>query len=182
MVCATPLCTLLLRRSQTLPAHFEDSGMTPTIINRAAAKAAALNKYFTGEECTNGHISERYVQSGACCACISAHVYNSRRLHADEQTTPRAVARREFHADTVSVKVRLPMIALPRMLEMAAALLQARFPLLVGDGRISFTPSPKVSDLAAGVATVRLLAHKDDAATIQGLAAMECSNFGGAIC
>ena len=143
------------------------------IIDRTSARAAGLNKYYTGQPCTNGHTAERYVQSGACVGCVTAHVYRSRQQHMDEQTTPRAIARRRFQLETVSVKVRLPLAKLPDMMQMAAALLQSRFPELTGDDRISFTPSPKITDTVAGVATARILAHRDDAATIQALAGCE---------
>jgi hypothetical protein len=41
------------------------------IINRNDAKLLGLNKFFTGVPCKNGHISERYVQSGSCQQCVN---------------------------------------------------------------------------------------------------------------
>lgn len=39
------------------------------IITRAAAIDAGLVRYFTGEPCIRGHVSERFVSSGGCCQC-----------------------------------------------------------------------------------------------------------------
>lgn len=41
------------------------------IITRKEAKLAGLNKYFTGERCINGHLTERYTASGSCSECIN---------------------------------------------------------------------------------------------------------------
>ena len=40
------------------------------LISRKDAIAKGLGKYFTGSPCRNGHIAERYVQSGTCEECI----------------------------------------------------------------------------------------------------------------
>lgn len=40
------------------------------IITRAQARHNGLGKYFTGVPCRNGHIAERYTQSGSCEDCI----------------------------------------------------------------------------------------------------------------
>jgi hypothetical protein len=39
------------------------------IIDRKEAKKAGLKKYFTGEPCKNGHITERYTSGGTCLGC-----------------------------------------------------------------------------------------------------------------
>jgi hypothetical protein len=44
------------------------------IITRQQAITAGLRKYFTGEPCKNGHLSERYVQSSTCESCIRSNV------------------------------------------------------------------------------------------------------------
>lgn len=41
------------------------------LISRQEARLNKLNKYFDGEECSNGHISEKLTISGKCCECIS---------------------------------------------------------------------------------------------------------------
>lgn len=38
---------------------------------RAAAKELGLNKYTTGESCSNGHTGERWVYNGACVQCMT---------------------------------------------------------------------------------------------------------------
>lgn len=39
------------------------------IIGKARARAKGLTRYYTGEPCSKGHISERYTKSSACCQC-----------------------------------------------------------------------------------------------------------------
>jgi hypothetical protein len=39
------------------------------IITRAEAKARGLRRYFTGEPCHNGHVTERLTSNGLCRAC-----------------------------------------------------------------------------------------------------------------
>ena len=41
----------------------------PKKISRDKAIARGLDKYFTGEPCSNGHIDKRYVRSQACLEC-----------------------------------------------------------------------------------------------------------------
>lgn len=43
------------------------------IVSRAQAKAAGLNRYFTGMPCRKGHVDFRYTASGACKSCIAAN-------------------------------------------------------------------------------------------------------------
>ena len=44
----------------------------PTPISRDDARAQGKRWYFTGEPCSNGHVSERSVQTGHCRACDQA--------------------------------------------------------------------------------------------------------------
>lgn len=41
------------------------------IISRAEAKQLGLKKYFSGEKCTKGHLSERYTSKGSCIECLN---------------------------------------------------------------------------------------------------------------
>lgn len=41
------------------------------IVNRKQARALGLSKFFTGRPCKNGHVAERYTQSGTCKDCIA---------------------------------------------------------------------------------------------------------------
>lgn len=43
------------------------------IIRRKDAIAQGLTKYFTGKPCKQGHVCERYVDSGVCKACVYAN-------------------------------------------------------------------------------------------------------------
>lgn len=52
------------------------------LISRQEAKAQGLKRYFTGEPCKYGHVSEQRVSNRCCCACERAR-----------QQTPDAVAK-----------------------------------------------------------------------------------------
>lgn len=39
------------------------------VISRDQARALGLTRYFTGEACAKGHLSDRYVSSRICCEC-----------------------------------------------------------------------------------------------------------------
>lgn len=41
--------------------------MTP--ISRREARRLGLKKYFIGQVCANGHVSERYTSNSHCCEC-----------------------------------------------------------------------------------------------------------------
>jgi hypothetical protein len=40
------------------------------IVTKDSAIKNGLHKYFTGNPCKNGHLSERYTSSGGCLKCI----------------------------------------------------------------------------------------------------------------
>ena len=44
--------------------------MAGDITSRASAKATGCTRYFTGKECSKGHVSERMTTNGTCCACM----------------------------------------------------------------------------------------------------------------
>ena len=48
-------------------------------ISRKEAKQQGLKYYFTGEPCSNGHISERLVRDYNCCECAAEHNANWKR-------------------------------------------------------------------------------------------------------
>lgn len=52
-----------------------------TITSKDDARKDGLIKYFTGVNCRNGHISERYTQSGACVACIKSGIKRWHKNH-----------------------------------------------------------------------------------------------------
>ena len=43
------------------------------IISSQEAKDKSLLHYYTGKPCKHGHISERFVSTKNCCACLKAH-------------------------------------------------------------------------------------------------------------
>lgn len=51
----------------------------PQIISQEAAHSLGLRRYFTGAPCHRGHISERYVSSGGCIACMPNKRFEFRR-------------------------------------------------------------------------------------------------------
>lgn len=65
------------------------------LITRAAAKREGLTRYFTGEPCIRGHISERHTVNGDCnvCACAKKRAY--KRLHASTVNAANQRYRRE---------------------------------------------------------------------------------------
>lgn len=53
------------------------------IISKSEAKAAGLNRYFTGKPCPQGHIAERMVTNKSCVSCLNGRKrvrpYNSEK-------------------------------------------------------------------------------------------------------
>lgn len=45
--------------------------MSKNVVSRDDARAAGAKRYFTGEPCKNGHLSERSVTTARCLACES---------------------------------------------------------------------------------------------------------------
>lgn len=45
----------------------------PEVVSREDALAQGLKRYFTGEPCAKGHVSQRYSKGKACVACLLAH-------------------------------------------------------------------------------------------------------------
>lgn len=43
------------------------------LISRKDAHEKGLARFFTGVECKNGHVSERYVSTGGCIACLTQY-------------------------------------------------------------------------------------------------------------
>jgi len=48
-----------------------DGTATTTIMSRREAHAKGLVRFFTGKSCGHGHVSERYVSTGGCIACLT---------------------------------------------------------------------------------------------------------------
>ncbi len=69
-------------------------------MKRSEAKAQGLKRYFTGKSCPRGHIVERLVSNGDCCACNDER---SSRLHR-MATIARREATREIREAQLRVK------------------------------------------------------------------------------
>lgn len=54
-------------------------------ISRSEAKSAGLKRYFTGKECPNGHVSERYVSTFACIDCLEKSKNKYRSVEKNRQ-------------------------------------------------------------------------------------------------
>jgi hypothetical protein len=148
---------------------------------RAAAKAAGLAQYTTARPCVRGHMAPRYTQSGACSACIVSHVVRSREAFRAGPGAARN-AQRATYAQTVRVmSVRLPLHAVKDVAGVAAAMLVARFPLMVDDKRVDFGATYRVGAPEGETAMVRLLAHNDDMPTLRAMADGECLRYSEAL-
>lgn len=68
-----------------------------TITTRAEARKAGETYYFIGEECSNGHISERLVTSNACLECIQERneLLEYNRSQASEDKAARKIKAKE---------------------------------------------------------------------------------------
>lgn len=73
------------------------------IILRKDALAMGRDKYFTGEPCSSGHISERYVKCNKCTGCVS---FRHKRHYTANREANIATSRayRAANADTLSIK------------------------------------------------------------------------------
>lgn len=59
----------------------------PPLITRVEAWQQHLRHYFTGKPCKRGHLSQRYVVSGACVDCLLG-TFRYRRHPYDKQMIP----------------------------------------------------------------------------------------------
>ena len=57
--------------------------MNERLVTRQEAIEGGLPKYFTGEACKNGHVSERQTISGACLACKASYLERDRQKMAE---------------------------------------------------------------------------------------------------
>jgi 5-methylcytosine-specific restriction endonuclease McrA len=64
--------------------------MADQIISREEALAQGLKRFFTGERCHRGHVSERYTSSGICCACGNENYKTWYGRHPEKAAAARA--------------------------------------------------------------------------------------------
>lgn len=55
--------------------------MAQKLISRADAEAKGLKRFYTGKPCSRGHIAERFVTDGSCCACKLENTAAFRKEH-----------------------------------------------------------------------------------------------------
>jgi len=65
-------------------------------VSREEARQAGATRYFTGEPCKRGHISERYVSTGQCAECQQLHKVADRPKHRE---TARAYSKSYYWAN-----------------------------------------------------------------------------------
>lgn len=140
---------------------------------RKDAIASASHKYFTGKPCRNGHIAERYAQSGTCQECIAATrptaaraISNIERplLNPLQQAN---AARAELKEQIVVFKVRAYPADFPTLRNLAVTLMRMRWPVTRADDAVTFGSG---TDGAGGTLLYKLKAHPEDAAAIQVVA------------
>lgn len=101
------------------------------IISRKDAILTKSSKYFTGKPCKNGHLSERYTQSGVCKSCLhQSHRPRYVEMPEEKEARMAFVARRtEILNGLVEVKVLARAGRdLETLYDTAEALCRARFP------------------------------------------------------
>lgn len=64
--------------------------MEREIITREQALDRGLARYFTGTQCKNGHVDERWTRSYSCISCIRLAKRASRKRVADRLAAARA--------------------------------------------------------------------------------------------
>jgi len=84
------------------------------VIDRQTARSNGLTHYFTGRECRNHHIAERYVSTGSCVECMQEHALKT-KIHPSAFTktlssvdaaflSERVTARNELQAQRIAVQ------------------------------------------------------------------------------
>lgn len=64
------------------------------IIEEDAARKQGLSKYFSGKPCRRGHLSERYVSTGACLVCLRT----TDKILKDKDPEKQRVYLKEYHS------------------------------------------------------------------------------------
>lgn len=86
----------------------------PEVIERKVARDLGCRKYFTGKVCRNGHVAERYTQSGTCVDCLA------------ETNSARTVPIADF--PLVELRLRATQADGALLIKTAIAVTQVRFP------------------------------------------------------
>lgn len=96
-VVVQPAPAVIAEVMEPAPAVFD--GM-PAITSREEARAAGAIRFFTGEPCKHGHVSERYTASNHCVQCAKDAV----RKHA--KLVKVRARKREWYQNNLSVAAR----------------------------------------------------------------------------
>lgn len=94
----------------------------------AAAKAAGAPKFNTGRPCRNGHLADRYTQSGSCQQCIAES--NKSASAKPSSTTEGNDARKISRAQLTEVRFRCYPQHLEQMRATAIAMTKGKAPEL----------------------------------------------------
>ncbi|AGN51421.1 hypothetical protein VPJG_00057 [Vibrio phage jenny 12G5] len=70
------------------------------VVTKKEAKEQGLKRYFTGKPCKHGHVAERFVSEGKCCACA---VEKSRKYY--EQNKDATLGMRRKYAEQNKEKI-----------------------------------------------------------------------------
>lgn len=103
------------------------------IIPRKIAKESCLTRFYTGKPCAHGHDSERYVQNGACVACIYKANGHSAPAVANEPAAPKGPSKASLVATLAEQRFRLFNVDAPALQRLCTALCLAAHPTLTED-------------------------------------------------
>lgn len=136
------------------------------ISDRKTAFASGKKQYFTGKACKAGHVAYRYVQSGACSECVAAsRTSYSADLKENAEVDQKGVnaQMRLSSRELIFDKFRAFNVDSLKLMNMAAALCSARYPLLPIE-----TFETRVSATLAndGMAMYKVKIHPDDVALL----------------
>ena len=73
--------------------------MNKVIISAKEALEKGLKRYFTGKECSNGHLEERFVSSRICCECNRIRQRDFNSALNEEQIKLRNARQRVYYAN-----------------------------------------------------------------------------------
>lgn len=135
---------------------------------RTEAIAAGERTYFTGKVCKNGHIAERYTQSGTCAGCVAASNNRDRRHFrelASVRTLPSGPSADQLQALGQWRDRRVVAFARQHLSDVAAMadyvmwLCVAHWPILSPE---TFRQTPKARDSAGAFGQYAFYIHPDD--------------------
>lgn len=76
-----------------------DATIIPFVIYRQEAIADGLDRYFTGEPCASGHISQRLTKSRVCVECRKLYSASYRKSHPDKILAKRTFFNERYYKE-----------------------------------------------------------------------------------